>query len=144
MRMLVVFLMLLVAPPGWAEAFDGEMDGKEVAAKGDISQPAPLSFWELVRQKIGRLVPKKKLVITTSSAGVRGSMGDADDLYWKGEAKSIDEEEYRAFSSAMSMMSNGGVESAARQFNAFADRYQDSILAKDARQAVMELMQMAR
>jgi len=80
-----------------------------------------LSLWERLRKKIELLTPKKKLTTTTAAGGVRGSLADADDVYWKGEAKPviIDEAELAAFGAAVALAGEGTTNSAPVAFARF-------------------------
>ena len=80
-----------------------------------------LSLWERLRKKIELLTPKKKLTTTTAAGGVRGSLADVDDVYWKGEAKpvTIDEAELAAFGAAVALADEGKTEDAQLAFARF-------------------------
>ena len=100
-----------------------------------------LSLWERLRKKIELLTPKKKLSITTAAGGVRGSLADADDVYWKGEAKpvTIDENELAAFSKAIALADVGNTADAQAAFAQFVKQYPDSTLRADAEAALAQL-----
>jgi len=100
-----------------------------------------LSLWERLRKKIELLTPKKKLTTTTAAGGVRGSLADADDVYWKGEAKpvTIDEAELAAFGAAVALADEGKTEDAQLAFARFIKQYPDSTLRADAVAALAQL-----
>jgi TolA-binding protein len=99
------------------------------------------SLWERLRRKIELLTPKKKIQTTTAVGGVRGAQADADDVYWKGEAKSqpIDSEELAAFKKALSLADAGDVAGAQVAFADFLKKHPDSRLRDDAEQALASL-----
>jgi TolA-binding protein len=100
-----------------------------------------LSLWERLRKKIELLTPKKKLSTTTAAGGVRGSLADADDVYWKGEAGqlAIDEAELTAFTNAISLVDAGKTEEAKGAFSEFIKQYPQSSLLTDAKAALAQL-----
>jgi TolA-binding protein len=97
-----------------------------------------VSLWERLRMKIEMLTPKKKISTTTAVGGVRGSQADADDVYWKGEAKAqpVDAEELAAFKKALSLGDAGDVAGAQAAFSDFLKKHPDSRLREDAEQAL--------
>jgi TolA-binding protein len=99
------------------------------------------SLWERLRRKIEMLTPKKKIQTTTAVGGVRGAQADADDVYWKGEAKAqpIDTEELAAFKKALSLADAGDVAGAQSAFADFLKKHPDSRLREDAEQALASL-----
>ncbi|MFH2134206.1 MAG: hypothetical protein ABII81_03385 [Pseudomonadota bacterium] len=100
-----------------------------------------LSLWERLRKKIELLTPKKKLSTTTAAGGVRGTLADADDVYWKGEAEqvAIDEDELTAFSKAVELVDTGKMDDAKAAFAGFVQKYPDSSLRPDAEAALAQL-----
>ncbi|MEW5903667.1 MAG: hypothetical protein AB1722_04895 [Pseudomonadota bacterium] len=99
-----------------------------------------LSLWERLRKKIELLTPKKKLTTTTAAGGVRGSLADADDIYWKGEANnSVDEEELSAFKKAVELVDGGKKAEARTAFAEFVQKFPASSLRADAEAALAEL-----
>jgi TolA-binding protein len=104
----------------------------------DDSSPG---FWEMLRMKIEQLTPQTKLSTTTAVGGVRGAPAEANDLYWKGEAKpaTIDADELAAFQKAMSLVDAGKKTEAQSAFSDFSKKYPDSPLRKDADQALAQL-----
>ena len=102
----------------------------------DVKQE--VSLWERLRMKIEMLTPKKKISTTTAVGGVRGSQADADDVYWKGEAKAqpVDAEELAAFKKALSLADAGDVAGAQSAFSDFLKKHPDSRLREDAEQAL--------
>ncbi|MBI5891976.1 MAG: hypothetical protein HZB47_15120 [Nitrosomonadales bacterium] len=96
------------------------------------------SLWERLRKKIELLTPKKKISTTTAVGGVRGSQADADDVYWKGEAKAqpVDADELAAFKKAMSLVDAGDMAGAQAAFSEFLKKHPDSRLREDAEQAL--------
>ncbi len=104
------------------------------------STPEP-SLWERLRKKIEVMTPKKKLSTTTAAGGVRGSLADADDVYWKGEAKSqaVDSEELTAFKKAIDLVDAGKTADAQVAFSDFIKQHPDSVLRGDAEAALTQL-----
>jgi TolA-binding protein len=109
------------------------------AYSADDTQGA--SLWERLRKKIELLTPKKKISTTTAVGGVRGAQADADDVYWKGEAKPapVDAEELAAFKKAMSLVDAGDQAGAQASFADFLKKHPDSRLREDAEQALAQL-----
>jgi TolA-binding protein len=99
------------------------------------------SLWERLRKKIELLTPKKKITTTTAVGGVRGSQADADDVYWKGEAKvqPIDADELAAFKKAIALVDAGDMAGAQVAFADFLKKHPDSRLHDDAEQALAQL-----
>jgi TolA-binding protein len=112
--------------------------GTPVYAADTSTEP---SLWERMRKKIEMLTPKKKLSTTTAAGGVRGSLADADDVYWKGEAKAqtIDEDELVAFKKAIALVDAGNVAEAKTAFTDFIKDHPDSALHGDAETALAQL-----
>lgn len=102
------------------------------------STPEP-SLWERLRKKIEIMTPKKKLSTTTAAGGVRGSLADADDVYWKGEAKDIDATELTAFKNAIALVETGKTADAQAAFSDFIKQHPDSSLRGDAEAALAQL-----
>ncbi len=98
-----------------------------------------LGFWDMLRLKIEQLTPQKKLSTTTAVGGVRGAPVEANDMYWKGEAKQIDPAELAAFQKALALADAGKKDEAKSAFADFAKTYPASPLKKDAEQAVLLL-----
>ena len=121
---LFVLLGIVLAVPAYSA--DDKQDG---------------SLWERLRMKIELLTPKKKISTTTAVGGVRGSQADADDIYWKGEAKAqpIDADELAAFKKAISLAEAGDTEGAQNAFSDFLKKHPDSRLREDAEQALAQL-----
>lgn len=127
MKRLVALLVLLgvvLATPGYAASTSSEP-----------------SLWERLRKKIETMTPKKKLSTTTAAGGVRGSLADADDVYWKGEAKAqvIDEDELAAFKKAMTLVDAGNSKDAQAAFTDFIKANPESALRGDAEAALAQL-----
>jgi TolA-binding protein len=99
------------------------------------------SWWEILRKKIEMLTPRKKMSTTTAVGGVRGSMADAEDVYWKGEADNqpVDEEELAAFKKAIDLYESGNPAGAKAGFADFITKHPDSRLRADAEQAMAQL-----
>lgn len=97
-----------------------------------------VGLFESLRQKIELLTPKKKLTTTTSVGGVRGSLADAGELYWKGEKteQAIDADELLAFDEALSQAEAGNRVSAEQGLSEFLLNYPQSQLHGDAEQAL--------
>lgn len=100
-----------------------------------------MSLWERLRKKIELITPKKKLATTTAAGGVRGSLADADDVYWKGEAQAsaVEEEELTAFKKAIELVDAGKAEEAKVAFAEFVKQHPDSTLRADAEAALAQL-----
>ncbi len=105
---------------------------------GASSEP---SLWDRLRKKIETLTPQKKLSSTTAAGGVRGSLADAQDVYWKGEAKvqAIDADELEAFKKAMALVEGGNTADARAAFSDFIKQHPDSSLRADAEAALTQL-----
>ncbi len=99
------------------------------------------SLWERLRRKIELLTPKKKIQTTTAVGGVRGAQADADDVYWKGEAKAqpIDSEELAAFKKALTLEDSGDTAGAQSAFADFLKKHPESRLREDAELALASL-----
>lgn len=99
------------------------------------------SLWERLRKKIELLTPKKKIGTTTAVGGVRGSLADADDVYWKGEASNqpIDADELAAFKKAIALVDAGDTAGAQAAFTDFVNKHPDSRLREDAETALAQL-----
>ncbi len=111
-------------------------------AAGVSSEP---SLWERLRKKIELITPRKKLVTTNAAGGVRGSLADADDVYWKGEQKvqSVDVEELDAFKTAMNLAGAGKNADAQAAFSQFVKQHPESSLRADA-DAALALLQTSK
>ena len=122
-KLIALFVLLGVVLATPAYSADEKQDG---------------SLWERLRKKIELLTPKKKIQTTTAVGGVRGSQADADDVYWKGEAKAlpIDNEELAAFKKALSLADAGDMAGAQSAFSDFLKKHPDSRLREDAEQAL--------
>lgn len=107
-------------------------------AAGNTEAP---SLWETLRKKIETMTPQKKLSTTTAAGGVRGSLADADDIYWKGETKAqvIDSDELAAFKKAMALVDAGNTAGAQAAFTDFIKQNPDSTLRGDAEAALAQL-----
>jgi TolA-binding protein len=125
-KLIALFVLLGVVLATPAYSADEKQDG---------------SLWERLRRKIELLTPKKKIQTTTAVGGVRGAQADADDVYWKGEAKAqpIDSEELAAFKKALSLADAGDVAGAQAAFADFLKKHPDSRLREDAEQALASL-----
>lgn len=102
---------------------------------------ADSSWWDSLRKKIETMTPKKKLSTTTAAGGVRGSLADAEDVYWKGDkaGHAVDADELAAFKQAMDMVGAGKQVEARDAFAAFVKQYPDSSLRTDAEAALAQL-----
>lgn len=111
-------------------------------AAGVASEP---SLWERLRKKIETMTPKKRLSTTTAAGGVRGSLADADDVYWKGEQKvqAVDVDELNAFKKAMDLVGAGNEAEAKTAFSDFIKSHPESNLRADA-EAALALLQGAK
>jgi TolA-binding protein len=125
-KLIALFVLLGVMLAAPAYSVDEKQDG---------------SLWERLRKKIELLTPKKKISTTTAVGGVRGSQADADDVYWKGEAKAqpIDTEELAAFKKAIALVDAGDMVGAQSAFSDFLKKHPDSRLREDAEQALAYL-----
>jgi TolA-binding protein len=121
---LFVLLSVILATPSYAA--------------GVTAEP---SLWDRLRKKIEAMTPKKKLSATTASGGVRGSLVDADDVYWKGEYKpqSIDADELSAFKKAITLVDVGKTADAQTAFSDFIMNHPESNLRADAEAALAQL-----
>lgn len=109
------------------------------ATEAVVNEPK-VSFWQMVRNKIERIVPKKKVKIETVAGGVRGSIADATDLYWAGDVDiDVAEDELSAFKAAVALFDAGDMPAAKRAFGDFAKSFPESALAQDARNAVEQI-----
>ncbi|MEQ1532949.1 MAG: hypothetical protein HOO97_02100 [Sideroxydans sp.] len=111
-------------------------------AAGVSTEP---SLWERLRKKVELITPRKKLVTTNAAGGVRGSLADADDVYWKGEQKvqSVDVEELDAFKKAMNLAGAGKNADAQAAFSEFVKLHPESSLRADA-DAALALLQTSK
>ncbi|MEQ1914186.1 MAG: hypothetical protein HOP24_07275 [Sideroxydans sp.] len=111
-------------------------------AAGVSTEP---SLWERLRKKVELITPRKKLVTTNAAGGVRGSLADADDVYWKGEQKvqSVDVEELDAFKKAMNLAGAGKNADAQAAFSEFVKLHPESSLRADA-DAALTLLQTSK
>lgn len=125
-KLIALFVLLGVVLAAPAYAADEKQEG---------------SMWERLRRKIELLTPKKKITTTTAVGGVRGSLADADDVYWKDEAKAqhIDAEELDAFKKAIALVDAGDVAGAQAAFSDFLKKHPDSRLREDAEMALAQL-----
>ena len=100
--------------------------------QGDAS-----NFWDKPRERLEMLTPQKKVAETTTG-GVRGAPTVTEDMYWKGEisAQSIDPDELEAFKKGMALMDSGDKKQAQTAFADFINKYPDSSLIKDAKEAL--------
>jgi len=105
-----ILLLSLLSPP--------------VHATEAISNEPKFSFWQMVRSKIERIVPKKKVKVETVAGGVRGNLADATDFYWAGETDiDVAEEELSAFKAAVALFDAGDIAAAKRAFGDFAKSF---------------------
>jgi TolA-binding protein len=104
-------------------------------------QGGTTSFWDVLKRKLESLTPEKKAVVTTTTAtgGVRGAPMASEELYWKGETmpKTIDAEELDAFKRAVALFDSGDKPQAKAAFSEFIRKYPDSLLRRDADQALV-------
>ena len=102
-----------------------------------------LDFWQKLKNKIASFVLQKSAspTTTTSTGGVRGAPNTSEDLYWKGEAspQTIDPYELEAFKKGITLMDSGDKNQAQAAFSAFITEYPDSLLKKDAKEALAHL-----
>lgn len=96
------------------------------------------SFWDRLRSKVESLTPQKRLSATTATGGVRGAPAATEDMYWKSDAsaQAIDSDELDAFSRAMKLAGTDDKAPAQTAFSEFIKKYPDSLLRKDADQAL--------
>lgn len=97
-----------------------------------------LSFWDRVRGKIESLTPQKQLGATTATGGVRGAHISTEDMYWKDDAsgQTIDADELGAFTRAIKLAESEDKSQAQAAFAEFIKQYPQSILRKEADQAL--------
>lgn len=100
-----------------------------------------LSFWEKLRRRVEMMAPQKNVAATTAVGGVRGAQVTANDTYWKGEkaAQNIDSDELAEFQKAMTLAEAGDVKQAHAAFAEFVKNNPNSLLRKDADQALAQL-----
>ena len=96
------------------------------------------SFWEKLRSKVESLTPQKKLGVTTATGGVRGAAVATEDMYWKNDAsaQTIGSDELDAFAKAMKLADSEDTAQAQAAFSEFINKYPESLLRKDADQAL--------
>lgn len=97
-----------------------------------------LSFWDRLRGKIESLTPQKQLGATTATGGVRGAFVSTEDMYWKDDASGqiIDSAELEVFTRAMKLADSEDKAQAQAAFSEFIKQYPQSILRKEADQAL--------
>lgn len=107
------------------------------AEVNDASQ----GFWEKLRRKIELMAPQKNVSATTAVGGVRGAQVTSSDTYWKGEKTTpkIDADELAEFQKAMALAEAGKPQEAQAAFAEFVKKNPDSLLRKDAEQALAQL-----
>jgi hypothetical protein len=113
-----------------------------VSVHAGDDQKGGAGFWKGLIIKIGQFVPKKKLTVTTSVAGVRSaSADDGDTLYWKDEKKQfvVTEEELDLFKAAVNEAMEGNRDGALKMFERFSVSYPESPLHIDAKKAIENL-----
>lgn len=100
-----------------------------------------LSFWDRLRGKIESLTPQKQLGVTTATGGVRGAFIAFEDMYWKNDAsgQTIGSDELEVFARAMKLTDSDDKAQAQTAFAEFIKQYPQSILRKDADQALAQL-----
>jgi TolA-binding protein len=99
-------------------------------------------FWDGLKGKVEKLVPKKKTAETTAVGGVRGAKDSSSEvLYWKGEEKIVEiaDDEVTAFRAALDAAAAGKRNDASTKFDTFVQVYPKSVLRVDALQAIEEL-----
>ena len=106
-------------------------------------QSDKFGFWQKLKNKIASFVLQKSASssTTTSTGGVRGAPAASEDLYWKGEAspQTIDPIELEAFKKGITLMDSGDTKQAQSAFSGFLTKYPDSVLKKDAEEALAHL-----
>lgn len=105
-------------------------------------QASGQGFWKGLLKKVGQFIPKKKLSVTTSVAGVRAAGSDeGETLYWKDENKQVvvTDEELTLFKTAVNKAMEGDKATALKMFERFSNTYPDSPLSVDAIKAVENL-----
>ena len=113
-----------------------------VPAQATDKQKEKEDFWKKMLIKLGQIVPKKKLVVKTSIAGIRGvRYEDGASLYWKDEEKIIvvNEEELGAFKAAINRAMEGEIDQARKMLKEFDATYPESPLRIDVKKAIGEL-----
>jgi hypothetical protein len=118
------------------------MSGAALAADGDQERKQGQGFSEWLKnlqQKMGQIVPKKSLSLSTGVAGVRGSKENQQvKLYWKGKKcdDSVAEEELGDFGKCVALASAGDKENAVKELEEFMKQYPDSQLIPDAKKTL--------
>lgn len=111
-----------------------------VSSASPVSAPYEISVWDRIKIKIANLVPKKQILVTTTSAGVRGDILESDDLYWKDHnAIEIDVDELKSFNVAMDLVNQGNSNAASVAFKKFLYKYPKSQLTEEAKEALRVL-----
>lgn len=100
-----------------------------------------LSFWDKLRSKIESMTPQNKLSVTTATGGVRGAHVASEDMYWKNDAsaQTIGSDELEVFAKAMKLAGSDDKAQAQAAFSEFIKKYPESVLRKDADQALAML-----
>jgi len=103
-------------------------------------QKVDSDFWKELIIRLGQIVPKKILVVSTSRS-IRGTRADADTLYWKDEEKQIvvSEEELDVFKAAVNEAMKGNRDGALKMFEKFRISYPESELNIDTKKAIEKL-----
>jgi len=100
------------------------------------------SFWERLRGKIELLAPQRTVSATNATGGVRGAAVYSEDIYWKNDisAQAIASDELDAFKAAMKLAESNDPAHAQIIFSEFIKKYPESVLRKDAEQALALIM----
>jgi TolA-binding protein len=106
-------------------------------ATQDGSQPGSMQeFLVRVRLKLESLMPKRTQTVTTAVSGVRGREASASDVYWKGEARQVTDQEMAKFREAMADLEEGRTERAKAAMQQFVNEYPHSELSIEAMTAL--------
>ncbi len=111
-----------------------------VAGETDKKPASGMTEWlKGLQKKIGQIVPKKTVPVTTSVAGVRGAKEDTQvKLYWKGKKSEelVTEQEMAEFKNGVDLAANGDTEASVKKIEEFMKQYPDSAMIPDAKKTL--------
>lgn len=108
------------------------------ASTGFAAEKNTLSFW--IKNTGSKLESVSKKSKNSAVAGVKGAPEKAtDELYWKGEKPTVNEDEIDALESAVERVNKGDTAGAIKELEAFIVKYPKSPLMPDA-QAGLEML----
>lgn len=99
-------------------------------------------WWSSLKTKIEKLASGGSSTATTAVGGVRGAKDEGESAYWKGKDKTqqgIAREELDSFNLAVDQAINGKAADSIASFESFIQKYPDSVLAGDAKEALVQL-----